>query len=46
MEAERKRSVATPAPGKPKIVISDEEVEKTLAKSTLSFKVVKPGNLL
>ena len=42
MEAERKRSVATPAPGKPKIVVSDEEVERTLSRAKLSFKVVKP----
>ena len=43
MEAERKRSVATtPTPGKPKIVVSDEEVERTLSKAKLSFKVVKP----
>ena len=42
LEAERKRSVGTPAPGKPKIVVSDEEVERTLAKAKLSFKVVKP----
>ena len=42
LEAERKRSVGTPSPGKPKIVVSDEEVERTLAKAKLSFKVVKP----
>ena len=42
MEAERKRSVAAPAPDKPKIVVSDEEVERTLSKAKLSFKVVKP----
>ena len=41
-EAERKRSVAAPVQGKPKIVVSDEEVERTLAKAKLSFKVVKP----
>ena len=42
IEAERKRAVATPAPGKPKIIVSDEEVERTLSKAKLSFKVVKP----
>ena len=41
-EAERKKSVATPSPDKPRIVVSDEEVERVLTKARLSFKVVKP----
>ena len=42
LEAERKRSVGMSSPEKPRIVVSDDEVEKTLAKAKLSFKVVKP----
>ena len=41
-EAERKRSVGVSSPEKPRIVVSDDEVEKTLSRAKLSFKVVKP----